>query len=639
MKRLLFILILMAGIIGARASTNVVATVAFTNTVNGVTNGGTITINGDQRNYTNGVLNNAAIWIQSTNIVGWVATNTLYHLGAYRVADVYTIQFTNGTNIVIEGEVNKSLTVTLSAGIGTVSYVTNTFEDLKPLMLPLASLPTAAGRTNQQNRLIVALNDSYATGQVLSAASSFTNFLNKYAAQVASNKTFYAGVIDGARGSNIVALHGTNYWLRGGVMAEYSGSNFTSISSTGVGSNWFMHALTMSNGVNRGNAFTSPGSGSGSEQFGAGAQATGPASLAIFGSATGSGSIAIGSGSESGYGNDIALGTGSAVNATNGIAIGNHAIVGTLADGGIAIGTDSTVNGNHTNSIAMGYLAATTETNQIITGPDTKVRIPGQLQVSGTQTNTTFTGTNRLDGSIAWTRRDLSTLGNGNNIAVPFGTNAFVRLTGTLTDVASICGIVGGATTGGQNGQLFEVLNDTGYTVTFAVNTIDPVPANRIENSGGDVAITSGGSIGLIYETDRWRITGTWPTVSSVTNLSLASGSMATNTASFNLGTNDFVMNQYYTNSLQRAHVGASIALTNILAGDVSRVALFLDQDAGGTWEMQGRMVSLQGVALAAEIAELSAWLQPGARFLFTNLTSGTGAAAIQANSSQLVKQ
>jgi hypothetical protein len=112
-----------------------------------------------------------------------------------------------------------------------------------------------------------------------------------------------------------------------------------------------------------------------------------------------------------------------------------------------------------------------------------------------------------------------------------------------------------------------------------------------------------------------------------------------TNAFPFEQTTNDYVLNQYYTNSAQRSWVAAAISLTNQIAGDKSHVALYLDQDADGTWERTGLESRLQGVALASASHELSAFVQPLARFIFTNFTAGSGAAAIVANSSQWIRQ
>lgn len=115
--------------------------------------------------------------------------------------------------------------------------------------------------------------------------------------------------------------------------------------------------------------------------------------------------------------------------------------------------------------------------------------------------------------------------------------------------------------------------------------------------------------------------------------------SAPTNTASFTITTNDFVSGQLYTNVAQRASVTATISLTNILSTDFARMSLWVDQDADGSFEMQGRNVSVGGVALVAATEVLWARLQPGARFSFTNQSGGTAVASVVANSSDWTKE
>lgn len=105
--------------------------------------------------------------------------------------------------------------------------------------------------------------------------------------------------------------------------------------------------------------------------------------------------------------------------------------------------------------------------------------------------------------------------------------------------------------------------------------------------------------------------------------------------------TNDFVLNAYNTNSSARsALIYATIAMTNILAGDVSRIGLYVDQDGDGVWEKTGTEARLNGVALSAGAEELSFAIMPGGRWIFTNLSAGISpSAVIQANSSQVFRQ
>jgi hypothetical protein len=171
------------------------------------------------------------------------------------------------------------------------------------------------------------------------------------------------------------------------------------------------------------------------------------------------------------------------------------------------------------------------------------------------------------------------------------------------------------------------------------------VPAAKLDVVGGVYAVS-------LLTTNNATIMGTLGIGTATTagsldvigfaNLKAAritnSSSIFTNAAVMQETTTDFTINTYYTNSAQRSWVAAGIAMTNVLLTEKAWVGLYLDQDGNGTWERTGLSVRLQGVAALAGIAELSAYLQPSARFIFTNL--GTAAnASIEPDSSQWMRQ
>ena len=459
------------------------ATISITNIPAGASSN--LTINGTTRYWTNDVNNAPATSIMATNTTAMAATNLVNQLTKYPVSFFALLSQDTPTNVIIKSR--TALTISLTAGWGTVTFVTNTTPTEVHFTLPI----TVHSATNQTN---------LATWAAESLEFSSTSLKMHW--------PIMAQVV-GLTNNNV--LSGTNS-LRDGGWTRASITNLTTLSGTlgrttnGYNTNGVFDSPILTNGVNRGNAFSSPGSGSGSEQFGAGAQATGPSSLAIFGLASGVASIAIGSGSESGGGNDIALGTGSASNATNGVAIGNQANINVSAENGIAIGTGATVSSNDTNSIAIGYQAVTTETNQImIASASGKVRIPGQLQVTGTQTNTTFTGTNIWQGDIAYARTNNTGLANGNNAGIVINDRTYLKLSGPSA-AFTINGIAGG-----RDGRRILLQNSTTFTLTIANNSgTDPVDANRIyTGTGADVTSTNTpGFVELIYDsaTSRWGI-------------------------------------------------------------------------------------------------------------------------------------
>jgi hypothetical protein len=453
---------------GPAAVTNVTAIVTFTNVVRGVTNGDTITINGSVRRYTNGVLNNAALWIQSTNVVGHGATNTWLHLAVYTPAGVDSISPTNTNSLVIVSTfvTNTALTATLSAGVGTVTYSTNPYADVRSLVFPNDALPTPAARTNNVSGLIGLLNDNRQTNSVNNGVTALSNLIDRTSSQGLGNKAITNSSLDTTRitnapnawGSNfnVVLLRATNGALYGftnsGYIDKLTNGAIYYVLLVGATNNGFIGALTngyltntvisgakLTNAVNYRNAFSSPGTnGAQSEQFGAGAVSTNAGSLAVgagsraYGSystvlgynaiAEGHQSIALGSGVESYGGNSIAIGTASVSDATNNIVIGVNA------------------NGAFANSIVIGNYAQDTATNQIVLGAaNVTVVIPGNITFAALTNSSTFllTGgqiTNSLayvtaltnqstfgltNGALGWSRLEGNTITN----AIHDGTN------------------------------------------------------------------------------------------------------------------------------------------------------------------------------------------------------------------------
>ena len=158
MKRLL-ILAFLAVAVGARASTYVTATVAFTNTA-GTTNGQTITCNADTRTFTN-VVYVPTTQVKTNNTQNGSAANLLIHLASYPFSGVSVGQ-TATTNITLKSAANSTITVTLSAGWGAVTYQTNSYGTNIPVIVPWDFLPDAS-KTNVDDGLIAILNSGKST--------------------------------------------------------------------------------------------------------------------------------------------------------------------------------------------------------------------------------------------------------------------------------------------------------------------------------------------------------------------------------------------------------------------------------------------------------------------------------------------
>lgn len=466
MKRLVLACILVALALPAAAATQIIkATISVTNTA-GTTNGQTITINADTRTWTNAVYI-AGSQIATNATPTGAATNLFNQLANYPVANT-SLAWSSPTGILLTSYPGVVLTVAVSDGWGTVDYATNDLTSAAVLRLPI-TVEVAAQQTNLASLMVAALEKS--TQAVSTAAIALSNHVNISAAQT----------ITGAK-------------------------TFASISGTaGAITNAALLNPTSTNGVNYGNAFMSPGSGVGSEQYGISATATagGAVALGAGAAASDTGAVAIGNDAAASGQNSVALGAGASTTSTNAIALGGTA----RAPGSSALGQNSFVDATHTNSSAIGYSATTTAADQVMLGSaEISVVVNQNLSVGGSITGVKFANTNdfRAGSDVAFGRYAVGSLANGNNAAVTVGTNVFVEVSGP-TGAFSINGINGAPN---RDGKLLILLNQTGQNMTIAHDSgVDPTAANRIYTmTGADRATTGNGAAMLIYSgaASRW---------------------------------------------------------------------------------------------------------------------------------------
>lgn len=202
-------------------------------------------------------------------------------------------------------------------------------------------------------------------------------------------------------------------------------SGIATNSGTGLG-NTFTNA-TLWNGTNNGNAFTSPGSGANSEQFGQGGKSLGINSTVLGNGAIAAGtqSTAIGSTATATNTQSFALGYGSTANGQNALAIGASAkatndtttsINGFAGgNGSTAVGYGATVFTGHTASTAIGYGAASTGANQIMLGRSNEtVVVPGPSTFAFAATTTSSSATAPALNELVDSAYVLSVLGSVN---------------------------------------------------------------------------------------------------------------------------------------------------------------------------------------------------------------------------------
>lgn len=486
MKKLLSIVCLAGLCLAARGADIITATVTVTN-VAGTTNGQTITVNSNVRTWTNNVvvpgsqiLTNAAIGGAATNLFNQISGTPFTGL---------SLQHSGTNGILLQTAPGGALSVSLSVGWGTVVLSTNSTATTVGVRVPYTA-EGAAQQTNITSGIVAMISSAPNTNSISDSSLAAANL-----AGLVKSQTF-AGV------ANFSAAGGLN-----GNVGHLTNGGFLNPNLT--------------NGINRGNAFSSLGNGTSSEQFGAGATATGNYTLAIGPGATASGLIATAIGNNataapaSGDG-ALAVGLDAQATEDSTTAVGPESMAsfvgssafGYLSEGlavnATAIGKNSLVRNGHTNSTALGYNAQTSRKNQIALGNAEEVWIPGNLQLDGYATNLHTFGTNTFPAGsdISFGRYPITSLANGNNAGIVAGTNVFIEVSGPSA-AFTINGIAGG-----RDGKFLIILNQTTFNMTIAHDSgTDPTAANRIYSmTGADRATTGNGAAMLIYSgaASRW---------------------------------------------------------------------------------------------------------------------------------------
>ncbi|HWN09729.1 MAG TPA: hypothetical protein VNO50_10760 [Pyrinomonadaceae bacterium] len=486
-------------------------------------------INGTAYTFTNDVSASPSSLILITNSVPWTATNLSIHLGSYRVSFAHIVSMSASNVVSVVGFVGEDLTLGITGNWGYVSYPpTNTVAAPTFVVTVPWTAEASTNATNIASMLVDYLG--VATNAIGTNAPALAKYATLQTAQTMGNK-----VLTNSYFQNVAVSNGT-ISVTNSTLANsaHTGSTWTGGSISGAAlsaSNAVLHSLISTNGTNYGLSFSSPGPLPGSQQFGGGV-VTG----------NGTNGLAVGANAVVTGRNGIAVGTFALAGASNSAAYGAFAEINDGADGATSIGTASganapyslaagalaSVGSGHTNSTAIGYGTTTTAPNQVrIAMPEHTTSIAGILEAASA-TNNTWTGTNILRGDLSTPAFSFTTLGAGNNFAVDFGTNHYIRINGTLTGDAALCGIVARA----RDGLSYLVENNTGYILTLSQNTIDPTPANRFSlHNGNNISVVHGGFFALVYDAaeSRWNVDSVYPQVALGTNVAVTlSGDNAT---------------------------------------------------------------------------------------------------------------
>ncbi len=637
MKNLIFTLVLFCALT-ASAAQRITLTITVTNAA---VTGNALVVNSASRYFTNA--NSAGTIL--TNLVGKNETTTnLYNqIAGFPYAGPLTLQYAGTNSIKLIGTIGGALAASSAGNWAVLTLNTQAAGNLYDQQWPIENIPESSNRIGQASAEVSGASD-YSTNSFATNSTAMSNFITKGASPVqtiSSQLRVSGGINNGA--SSLTISNGVNYGASFSSVSAGGGEAFGADSfagGAGVALGRFATAFTLysaaigygaiaSNVQDVAIGYNTVAEGQFSTSVGTGARSTnGATALGQGSSAMSSKSVALGSGANVGgdaqYGIAIGSGliSGASVTNGNGIALGASSVAG--ATNTAAIGRSAKA--IHSNSMVFATFTDSTSPDQVTIGSSGQiVRVPGRVQVEGSFTNSINTGTNVNRGDLSFISYGFSTLANGNNPGVVFGTNHNIRLSGTLTGTATITGIAGG-----RDGLEYDVFNDTGYGVVFTQNTSDPVPANRIENwDGNDVTLQNQGTLTIFYDASdsRWKVRTQFPTVASATSLAAASGSLATNTARYASITNPISSGLFYTNTTGQ-RVVLKVAWT--LSGSAVSGFPSLCMTNVSTGEFYNPTNSFILAAVSSGRSDFH--LSPGDYFIATNKSSGSASATVDSS-------
>lgn len=463
------------------AQNKITASVTITNlTVNGLT----FTVNGDTRTWTNNVVNAATQVLTNADTTGCGSkTNLLSQIRATPFSQVVSVD-TGSNTFNLVGNSGLAISLSLSGTYGKVSYTTQTVAQLIALVGPVSAIPTAGGRTNVASDIVGGINAPENTNQISQIATAAAQLVGTTNSQTIngqknfsnSNNVYFGKIVDSPSiGGSVSNLTG-GYWSNGIVDSSTLQGN-SEISIT----NHTPSAPTIQ--IYDADA---------SDLFYIFHQAQ------IAGIGIADSFVGITNHSEIDLRNDGG-GIDYLVNTTTGNLSGAHHsfFIQNIERFGI------TTNGV-SSTLFSGNAGGLTNINA---GALTNAIPPGPLS-GATITNATLLGMISMpaNSDIVFARKSISSLANGNNAAIPIGTNVFIEVSGPSGSFA-INGIANG-----RDGKVIFILNQSGFQMTIANESgTDPTAANRIRTLGAatDLVLTNA-LVQLIYSgnNSRWIVMG-----------------------------------------------------------------------------------------------------------------------------------
>jgi hypothetical protein len=470
MKRILPIALLFLLCVTTKAGSIITATITVTNTPS---DGDTIIINGSTRTWKTTVAT-ASSQISIGASIGANATNMFNQFAGTPFTTLMLRR--SGTNgVTLRGIIDQTMSVSIAGTWGEYSLVTNTTTEGSQVMTPFSSYSSQSKATNIASQLVSDIG-AYSTNEWSETATALGNYVSLTQSQVVENKDLQDSSIAGGTLSNMTAItvivdrangetnNGIYFYDDGGLIVSAIAPDdngvpslyiaesleFPLISANAWGSNpQPENLLNYSMGDFRYGKIASANSWTGTNTF------TQITNSAIINSTL----------------------TGSTYSGT----------IGTLTGGTV---TSSTLTGS-TYSGAIGTLSSGVITGAGIT--------------NATSTNIVLKGLSQLSGATAFNRANHTSMANGANAAVDFGSATFIKIKAGPTGAFSIAGIANGA-----DGDFYILYNATGQNMTISNDSgTDPTPANRIyTGTGADIATTGNGAVTVVYDSEdsRWVV-------------------------------------------------------------------------------------------------------------------------------------
>lgn len=506
-RKLLFILVVLA--IGVPAFAQV-ATQRITLTIvvtNRAVTSNTLVVNSSTRTWTN--ISTAATIPTNLVSTATTATNLYNQIANFPYSGGISPRWLTETSMALIAPLGGALAASQSGAWAVLTLSTQSGPNTFTAYWPLENIAgPAVNKTNQASAFVSGLSD-FSTNAFATNATAINNTVQKGAGprQYVLSEVEYLSLLL-ARYAQLTNANLVNATNRGYVVAI----------TNGYWTNGIADRLTVTN-------LSSPGTGLYSEKFGSNSIASGDYSFsggysasATADSATAWGPLAVASGAQSSAFGNLAQATAvgaTAVGSEDTRAFGPYSLAGAQGAiatkwGGMALGF-SAVN-DYSNSVALGppdHLGNATvasATNQIRLGTaNHTVSVPGVLAVSGTQTDTIFSGTNKFQLAISYSVTNITSLANGGNDLDP-GFKTYIKVSGPSA-AYSIDKI-----DRGWDGRIIEIQKTDSLTLTIPNNSGFGVlgdSAKILTGTGGTITITNNpGFVELKYDAGalRWGV-------------------------------------------------------------------------------------------------------------------------------------